>query len=63
MQSARSLREAVREAGIGRVRPKLMTAGTAILGLSPLLVTSAPRHGDRTPIGRRDDRRARHELQ
>ena len=34
----RSLREAVREASIGRVRPKLMTAGTAILGLLPLLV-------------------------
>jgi len=33
-----SLREAVREASIGRVRPKLMTAGTATLGLLPLLV-------------------------
>jgi len=32
------LREAVREASIGRVRPKLMTAATAILGLLPLLV-------------------------
>jgi cobalt-zinc-cadmium resistance protein CzcA len=30
--------EALREASIGRVRPKLMTAGTAILGLLPLLV-------------------------
>lgn len=29
---------ALREASIGRVRPKLMTAGTAILGLLPLLV-------------------------
>jgi cobalt-zinc-cadmium resistance protein CzcA len=29
---------AVREASIGRVRPKLMTAGTATLGLLPLLV-------------------------
>ena len=28
----------VREASIGRVRPKLMTAATAILGLLPLLV-------------------------
>jgi len=28
----------VREASIGRVRPKLMTAGTATLGLLPLLV-------------------------
>ena len=30
--------DAVREASIGRVRPKLMTAGTAILGLLPLLI-------------------------
>ena len=30
--------EAVREASLGRVRPKLMTAATAILGLLPLLV-------------------------
>ena len=29
---------AVREASIGRVRPKLMTAATAIFGLLPLLV-------------------------
>ena len=29
---------ALREASIGRVRPKLMTAGCAILGLLPLLV-------------------------
>jgi cobalt-zinc-cadmium resistance protein CzcA len=34
----RSLRDAVREASLGRVRPKLMTAGTATLGLLPLLV-------------------------
>ena len=34
----RSLFDAVREASIGRVRPKLMTAATAILGLLPLLV-------------------------
>jgi cobalt-zinc-cadmium resistance protein CzcA len=34
----RSLLEAVREASIGRVRPKLMTAGTATLGLLPMLV-------------------------
>ncbi|MFN7985461.1 MAG: efflux RND transporter permease subunit [Vicinamibacterales bacterium] len=31
-------RSAVREASLGRVRPKLMTAATAILGLLPLLV-------------------------
>jgi len=29
--------EALREASIGRVRPKLMTAGAAILGLMPML--------------------------
>ncbi len=29
---------ALREASIGRVRPKLMTAGAAILGLAPMLV-------------------------
>jgi heavy metal efflux system protein len=34
----RSLHDAVLEASIGRVRPKLMTAGTATLGLLPLLV-------------------------
>ena len=34
----RSNLEAIREASIGRVRPKLMTAGTAMLGLLPLLV-------------------------
>jgi heavy metal efflux system protein len=34
----RSQAEAVREASIGRVRPKLMTAATATLGLLPLLV-------------------------
>ena len=30
--------DAVKEASIGRVRPKIMTASTAILGLLPLLV-------------------------
>ena len=34
----RDREDAVREASIGRVRPKLMTAGTATLGLLPLLV-------------------------
>ena len=34
----RDLPDAVREASLGRVRPKLMTAATAILGLLPLLV-------------------------
>ena len=37
-REGRSMGEAVREASIGRVRPKLMTAGTAMLGLLPLLV-------------------------
>jgi cobalt-zinc-cadmium resistance protein CzcA len=37
MAEGRPLAEAVREASIGRVRPKLMTAGTATLGLLPLL--------------------------
>lgn len=32
------LKEAVREASIGRVRPNLMTAATTTLGLLPLLV-------------------------
>jgi len=30
--------ESVREASLGRVRPKLMTAGSAILALSPMLI-------------------------
>lgn len=30
--------DAVREASIGRLRPKLMTAGSAILGLAPMLL-------------------------
>ncbi len=37
-QEGREIGEAVREASIGRVRPKLMTAGTATLGLLPLLL-------------------------
>lgn len=38
LAEGRTLTEAIREASIGRVRPKLMTAGTATLGLLPLLV-------------------------
>ena len=34
----KTLPEAIREASIGRVRPKLLTAATATLGLLPLLV-------------------------
>ena len=37
-QEGHPIDDAVREASIGRVRPKLMTAGTAILGLLPLLI-------------------------
>ncbi len=39
----RSFEDALREASIGRVRPKLLTAATATLGLLPLLVL--PLHG------------------
>lgn len=38
VKEGRPFREALREASIGRVRPKLMTALTAILGLLPLLI-------------------------
>jgi cobalt-zinc-cadmium resistance protein CzcA len=38
LAQGRPFDEALREACIGRVRPKLMTAATAILGLLPLLV-------------------------
>lgn len=38
MSDGASFDDALREASIGRVRPKLMTACTAILGLLPLLV-------------------------
>lgn len=40
--SGLSLQEAVREASIGRVRPKLMTAGAAIVGLLPILILQLP---------------------
>ncbi|HBL28088.1 MAG TPA: CusA/CzcA family heavy metal efflux RND transporter [Acidobacteria bacterium] len=38
LAEGRPFDEALREAALGRVRPKLMTAGCAILGLLPLLV-------------------------
>jgi heavy metal efflux system protein len=38
LAEGRPFEEALREAAIGRVRPKLMTAATAILGLLPLLL-------------------------
>ncbi|QSQ20272.1 efflux RND transporter permease subunit [Pyxidicoccus parkwayensis] len=43
MERGQPFAEALREASISRVRPKLMTASTAILGLLPLLVL--PLHG------------------
>jgi cobalt-zinc-cadmium resistance protein CzcA len=38
MAEGKPFSEALRGASIGRVRPKIMTAGTAILGLLPMLV-------------------------
>jgi cobalt-zinc-cadmium resistance protein CzcA len=38
MKEGRTFEVALREASLGRVRPKIMTAATAILGLLPLLV-------------------------
>jgi cobalt-zinc-cadmium resistance protein CzcA len=38
MEAGHPFDDALREASIGRVRPKVMTAATAILGLMPLLV-------------------------
>jgi heavy metal efflux system protein len=38
MAEGKPLGEAIREASIGRVRPKLMTAATAICGLLPILL-------------------------
>ena len=49
--------DAVKEASIGRVRPKVMTASTAILGLLPLLVSEAAWDRDREAAGHRDGRR------
>lgn len=38
LAEGKPFREAVREASIGRVRPKIMTAATAIFGLLPILL-------------------------
>jgi heavy metal efflux system protein len=38
LAEGKPLRDAIREASIGRVRPKLMTASTAICGLLPILL-------------------------
>jgi cobalt-zinc-cadmium resistance protein CzcA len=38
----RGLEAALREASLGRLRPKLMTVGTAILGLLPMLALDLP---------------------
>ncbi len=43
LADGRPFEDALKEASIGRVRPKLLTASTAILGLLPLLVL--PLHG------------------
>jgi cobalt-zinc-cadmium resistance protein CzcA len=43
MAQGKSFEEAVHEASIGRVRPKIMTAATAILGMLPILIL--PLHG------------------
>lgn len=37
MEAGKPFSEALEEAAVGRVRPKLMTAGSAILGLMPML--------------------------
>jgi cobalt-zinc-cadmium resistance protein CzcA len=51
LAEGRPFQEALREASIGRVRPKLMTAGTAAPRATP------PRFRDRAPAGGGDDRR------
>jgi heavy metal efflux system protein len=38
LAEGRPFRDALRDASLGRVRPKILTASTAILGLLPLLV-------------------------
>lgn len=38
LSQGKPFQEAIREASIGRVRPKIMTAATAILGLLPILL-------------------------
>ncbi|HET6204704.1 MAG TPA: efflux RND transporter permease subunit [Planctomycetota bacterium] len=42
LAEGKPFREALREASVGRVRPKLMTAGVAILALLPLVVVRLP---------------------
>jgi cobalt-zinc-cadmium resistance protein CzcA len=42
VDAGRPFGEALREASIGRVRPKVLTAATAILGLLPLVVLDLP---------------------
>jgi heavy metal efflux system protein len=38
LAEGKTFEEAIREASIGRVRPKVMTAATAIFGLLPILL-------------------------
>ena len=52
--------DALRTASIGRVRPKLMTAGCAMLGLLPLVLSRAQGRGARTPARDRHDWRVGH---
>jgi len=54
----RPFAEALREASIGRVRPKLMTAITAIFGPTAATRSSSSWNGNRAPTRHRDDRRA-----
>lgn len=46
----RPFREALREASVGRVRPKLITAGAAMLGLLPILVLQLHGTGIERPL-------------
>lgn len=48
LKSGLPFEQAIREASVGRVRPKLMTAATAILGLLPLVML----HGEGSEIER-----------
>ena len=59
-QEGADIGEAVREASIGRVRPKLMTAGDGDARAAAAAGAAPARHRDRAAAGHRDDRRAGH---